>query len=46
MLNGTLIAIQRAMTCMLEHFYCEKTEVLKVPERLRPFLRREVLGRE
>lgn len=39
MLNGTLIAVQRAMTCLLEHFYSAEENLLKIPKALQPYIR-------
>jgi len=43
MLNGTLTAIQRTITCLLEHFYCSQDEVLRIPLALQPYVRTDVL---
>lgn len=38
MLNGTLIAIQRSMTCLLENYYDSEKKVIVIPEVLRQFI--------
>jgi seryl-tRNA synthetase len=43
MLNGTLIAIQRGITCLLEHFYSPADHVIKIPAVLQPYLRTDAL---
>jgi seryl-tRNA synthetase len=43
MLNGTLVAVQRAITCFLEHFYNQETDQLDIPEPLQPFVRAKSL---
>lgn len=45
MLNGTLVAIQRAITCFLEHFYSAEKDELTIPEALQPFIRAKSLPR-
>lgn len=43
MLNGTLTAIQRTITCLLENFYDSKANVLLIPKSLQPYIRTDVL---
>jgi seryl-tRNA synthetase len=43
MLNGTLVAVQRAITCFLEHFYSQQSDELEIPEPLQPFVRAKSL---
>jgi seryl-tRNA synthetase len=43
MLNGTLVAVQRAITCFLEHFYSHQSDQLEIPVPLQPFVRAKTL---
>lgn len=45
MLNGTLVAVQRAITCFLEHFYNKEADLLEIPPALQPFMRTKSISR-
>jgi len=38
MLNGTLCATQRTLTCILENYFDEEKGGVRVPKVLRPFI--------
>lgn len=38
MLNGTLIAIQRAMTCLLENNFDSEKKVIEIPPALAHYM--------
>jgi seryl-tRNA synthetase len=41
MLNGTLTAIERTLTCIMENYYDSESRVLRVPEKLIKYFGRE-----
>jgi seryl-tRNA synthetase len=43
MLNGTLVAVQRAITCFTEHFFNKSEMVLDIPEALQPYIRTKAI---
>jgi len=43
MLNGTLVAVQRAITCFTEHFFNSNGTTLDIPEALQPYIRAKVI---
>lgn len=41
MLNGTLTAVERTMTCIMENYYDSERKVIRVPEKLQKYFGRE-----
>lgn len=37
MLNGTLTAVERTLTCIMENYYDSEKKVLKIPEKLQKY---------
>lgn len=38
MLNGTLVAIQRTITCLLENYYNSEQKTLEIPSPLQQYV--------
>ena len=41
MLNGTLTAVERTLTCILENYYDSEKNVLRIPEKLQKYVGKE-----
>lgn len=41
MLNGTLTAVERTLTCIMENYYDSERGVLKIPEKLQKYFGKE-----